>query len=167
MPPIQDWQPPQEEVGGIRVDGDEQSRVVGELDGADELSPEEQLTFSSLLTCGRRSKTVTIYDHPVVVQTLSADDDLRIGLYAKEYVGTLGEQRAYQVGVAAAGIRSVDGQPFVKGLFEQRDEDAIFDEKVKKVAAMYPTVINRIYRAVMEAEKEFVELTERLGKLDG
>jgi hypothetical protein len=71
------------------------------------------------------------------------------------------------VGVAAAGIRSVDGQPFVKGLFEQRDEDAIFDEKVKKVAAMYPTVINRIYRAVMEAEKEFVELTERLGKLDG
>jgi hypothetical protein len=50
MPPIQDWQPPQEEVGGIRVDGDEQSRVVGELDGADELSPEEQLTFSSLLT---------------------------------------------------------------------------------------------------------------------
>jgi hypothetical protein len=32
---------------------------------------------------------------------------------------------------------------------------------------MYPTVINRIYRAVMEAEKEFVELTERLGKSDG
>jgi hypothetical protein len=126
-PPLPPPYVPPTESGPIRVDGDEQSRVVGELDGADELSPEEALTFSSLLTCGRRSKTVTIYDHPVVVQTLSADDDLRIGLYAKEYVGSLGEQRAYQVGVAAAGIRSIDGQPFVKGVFEKRDEDAMFD----------------------------------------
>ena len=141
--------------------------MVGELDGEDVLSPEEQLTFASLLTCGRRSKTITLYDHTVVVQTLCADDDLRIGLWAKEYVGSMGEQRAYQVGVAAAGLRSIDGKPFVEGLYEQADESALFDEKVKKVAAMYPTVVNRIYRAVMEAEVEFVELTERLGKSDG
>lgn len=161
-PPPPNWQAPQE-----FIPQEEESRVVGELDGEEQLSPEEQLMFSSLLTCGRRSKTITLYDHTVVVQTLCADDDLRIGLYAKEYVGTLGEQRAYQVGVAAAGMRSIDGKPFVEGLFEQRDEDALFDEKVKLVAKMYPTVINRIYRAVMEAEKEFVELTERLGKSDG
>ena len=32
---------------------------------------------------------------------------------------------------------------------------------------MYPTVIAAVYRGVMEAEKEFVELCTRLGKLDG
>lgn len=132
-----------------------------------ELSPEEQLTFASLLTCGRRSKTVNIYDHTVVVQTLCADDDLRIGLYAKDYMGSLGEQRAYQIGVAAAGIRSIDGKPFVPSLFETGNEDALFDEKVAKVSKMYPTTINRVYRAVLDAEKEFVELTQRLGKSQG
>ena len=105
--------------------------------------------------------------HTVVVQTLCGDDDLRIGLYVKDYVGSMGEQRAYQIAVAAAGIRTIDGQPLVQSLFAEADNDALFDQKVAKVAQMYPTVINRIYRAVMDAEKEFVELATKLGKLDG
>lgn len=133
----------------------------------EELSPEEQIMFASLLTCGRRSKTIHFLDHTVVVQTLSCDDDLRIGLYVKDFQGSLGEQRAYQVGVAAAGIRTIDGVPLVTTLYEQAGNDALFQQKVDKVAQMYPTVINRIYRAVMDAEKEFVELATRLGKLDG
>lgn len=132
-----------------------------------ELSPEEQVMFASLLTCGRRSKTLTILDHTVVVQTLCCDDDMRIGLYVKDYQNTLGESRAYQVAVAAAGLRSIDGSPLVQGLFEAADESALFDEKVKKVAGMYPTVVSQIYRAVLDAEKEFVELATKLGKLTG
>ena len=123
--------------------------------------------FASLMTCGRRTKVAHILDHTVVVQTLCGDDDLRIGLYVKEYVGSMGEQRAYQIAVAAAGIRTIDGQPLVQSLFAEADNDALFDQKVAKVAQMYPTVINRIYRAVMDAEKEFVELATKLGKLDG
>jgi hypothetical protein len=143
--------------------------VAGEVptpEGED-LSPEEAIMFASLLTCGRRSKSVTILDHAVVVQTLCGDDDLRIGLYVKDYAGTSGEQRAYQIAVAAAGIRSIDGAPFVEGLFTNASQDALFDQKVQKMSTMYPHVIARIYRAVMEAEKEFVELATRLGKLDG
>lgn len=160
-PPPQDWMPPTDTPPQPVVDSS------GPPEEEVELSPEEQLMFASLLTCGRRSKTVNIYDHTVVVQTLCADDDLRIGLFAKNYMGSLGEHRAFQVGVAAAGIRSIDGKPFVPSLFEQGHEDALFDEKVAKVTKMYPTTINRIYRAVLEAEKEFVELTERLGKSSG
>jgi hypothetical protein len=132
-----------------------------------ELSPEEQVMFSSLLTCGRRSKTVRIFDHTVVVQTLCGDDDLRVGLYAKQYTGTFGEQRAYQIAVAAAGIRTIDGKPFAQALFEEAADDALFDSKTAKMAQMYPHVINMVYRAVMDAEQEFVELATRLGKLDG
>src|SRR5947209_20472983 len=71
-PPVQDWVPPSD-TPPQPVD----SPVLSEEEV--ELSPEEQLMFASLLTCGRRSKTVNIYDHTVVVQTLCADDDLRIG----------------------------------------------------------------------------------------
>ena len=123
--------------------------------------------FASLLTCGRRSKTLRLMDHTVVVQTLCGDDDLRIGLFVKQYVGTFGEQRAYQIGVAAAGIRSIDGQPLVQSLYPDADNDALFDQKCTKVAQMYPTIINRIYRTVLEAEQEFVELATKLGKFDG
>lgn len=156
---------------GAEQSREEDHRIVGELlptePESEELSPEEQVTFASLLTCGRRSKVVTILDHTVVVQTLCGDDDLRIGLYAKPYAGSLGEQRAYQIAVAAAGIRTVDGKPLASSVYENADNDALFDEKVAKVSAMYPTVIAAVYRAVMEAEKEFVELCTRLGKLDG
>lgn len=159
--------PPQLPPEGVEEGG----KVVGDPpapdEGVTELSPEEQVMFASLLTCGRRSKVIHLLDHTVVVQTLCADDDLRIGLFVKEYQGTLGEQRAYQVGVAAAGIRTIDGAPMVHTLYEQGSEDALFDAKVVKVSQMYPTVINRIYRAVMDAEKEFVELATKLGKLDG
>ena len=54
-----------------------------------------------------------------------------------------------------------------QSLYAEADNDALFQQKVTKVAQMYPTVINRIYRAVMDAEKEFVELATKLGKLDG
>lgn len=134
----------------------------------DDLSPEEEVMFSSLLTCGRRSKTVTIFDHTVVVETINCDDDLRIGMYVKDYQGSLGEQRAYQVGVVAAGLRSIDGEPFMKsGLFQDAERSAMFDDRFKKVSSMYPTVVSQLYRAVMDAEKEYVELAIRLGKLDG
>jgi hypothetical protein len=154
--------PGEEEVGRLVS---EPAAIIGEE--IDELSPEEQIMFATLLTCGRRSKTLHILDHTVVVQTLCASDDLRIGLYAKPYADTVGEQRAYQVAVAAAGLRTIDGKPLVQSLNVSPDEDAIFDQKVKVVEKMYPTVINRIYRAVLDAEKEFVELSTRLGKLSG
>jgi hypothetical protein len=154
--------PPQEEDRTL-VDEPASSPAEEAID----LSPEEQVTFASLLTCGRRSKTLRVFDHTVVVQTLCGDDDLRIGLYVKDYAGTLGEQRAYQIGVSAAGIRTIDGKPLVGTLYTEANPDEMFDEKVKRVAGMYPTVINKIYRAVLEAEKEFIELATKLGKLEG
>jgi hypothetical protein len=155
-----------EELGPPPGDGEDRHRVadtaapvVEEV----ELSPEEQVMFASLLTCGRRSKTLALLDHSVVVQTLCGDDDLRIGLYVQKYQGTLGEQRAYQIGVVAAGIRTINGKPLIQTLYEGAGNDVLFDQKCKKVAEMYPTVINRIYRAVMDAETEFVKLAVRLG----
>lgn len=151
---------------------EERGTVVGDPPPAPEpegieLSPEEEVMFASLMTCGRRSKTIKVMDHTVVVQSLNNDDDLRIGLWLKDYEGSIGEQRAYQVGVAAAGIRSIDGRPVVTTLFAEADLDALFAEKVAIVIKMYPHATRQIYDAVIEAEKEFVKLVETLGKSNG
>lgn len=150
--------PPAPPEQGRKVDDDTKEEDPGES-----LEPHEMALFVTLLTCGRKTKQLEIFNHVVVVQTLCGDDDLRVAMFVKEYQGTLGEQRAYQIAVAAAGVRSIDGAPLATPL-GPADEGLLFQEKVKKVSAMYPTVINKIYRGVLDAEKEFVELAERLGK---
>lgn len=158
---------PEADIEERMLEDAKQAEAAAQENPGEELSPEEEVMFSSLLTCGRRSKTVKILDHTVVVETVNGDDDLRIGIYAKPYVGTLGEQRAYQIAVAAAGLRSIDGRPVVQTLYADADLTALFEEKVAIVAKMYPPVIQRMYRAVLDAEKEFAELVERLGKSNG
>lgn len=133
-----------------------------------ELTAEERRDFSSLLTCGRRSKTITVMGHPVVIQTLTTGDEMRIGLYTKKYIDSpLGFQRAYQVAVCAAGVREVQGQPLFRSLREVTSEDEIFDRSVDAVQEFYPVVVTQIYQAIMDLEREFAELAIKLGKLKG
>ena len=153
-------------------------RVVGELieDELDEdqsppvteLSAQERRDFASLITCGRRSKTITVMGHPVVIQTLNTADEMRIGLFTKPYLDSqLGFQRAYQVAVCAAGIREVQGKPLFQELREITSEDEIFDRSVAAVQEFYPIVITQVYQAIMDLEREFAELAIKLGKLSG
>ena len=153
-------------------------RVVGELieDELDEdqsppvteLSAQERRDFASLITCGRRSKTITVMGHPVVIQTLNTADEMRIGLFTKPYLDSqLGFQRAYQVAVCAAGIREVQGKPLFQELREITSDDEIFDRSVAAVQEFYPIVITQVYQAIMDLEREFAELAIKLGKLSG
>lgn len=132
------------------------------------LSEEERRDFSALMTCGRRSKKITVMGHPVVIQTLTTADEMRIGLFTKNYADTqLGFQRAYQVGVCAAGIREVQGKPLTSSLREITSEDEIFDKKVEAIQEFYPIVVTQVYQAIMDLEREFAELAIKLGKLSG
>lgn len=132
------------------------------------LTDAERRDFASLMTCGRRSKTITVMGHPVVIQTLTTADEMRIGLFTKTYADTqLGFQRAYQVGVCAAGIREVQGKPLFSSLRETTSEDEIFDKSVEAVSEFYPIVVTQVYQGIMDLEREFAELAIKLGKLSG
>lgn len=136
--------------------------------GTTELTEQERADFASLITCGRRSKTVTVMGHPVVIQTLNTADEMRIGLFTKPYLDSqLGFQRAYQVAVCAAGIREVQGQPLFSSLSQVTSEDEIFDKSVEAVKKLYPIVVTQVYQAIMNLEREFAELAIKLGKLTG
>ena len=133
-----------------------------------ELTDAERRDFAALMTCGRRSKTITVMGHPVVIHTLTTADEMRIGLFTKAYAETqLGFQRAYQVGVCAAGIREVQGKPLFSSLREITSEDEIFDKSVEAVSEFYPIVVTQVYQAIMDLEREFAELAIKLGKLTG
>lgn len=133
-----------------------------------ELTPEERADFASLLTCGRRSKTITVMGHPVVIQTLTTADEMRIGLFTKKYLDSqLGFQRAYQVAVCAAGIRELQGRPLFTSLVEVTSDDEVFDKSVEAVQKLYPIVVTQVYQAILDLEREFAELAIKLGKLSG
>lgn len=133
-----------------------------------ELTDAERRDFATLMTCGRRSKTITVMGHPVVIQTLTTADEMRIGLYTKPYLETqLGFQRAYQVAVCAAGVREVQGKPLFSSLREITSDDEIFDKSVEEIKKFYPVVVTQVYQAIMDLEREFAELAIKLGKLPG
>lgn len=132
-----------------------------------ELTDEERRWFSSLLTVGRRSKTIDVFGHPVVIQTLTTSDELRIGLYCRPYQETQAFARSYQVAVCACAVRSADGKALFTSLSEVPSEDEIFDAKVAAVEKWYPIVVSQVHRAVMNLEQEFAELAQKLGKAGG
>lgn len=153
------------------------SLVVGELlPEAEEVAetPEETLTdeervwMRSLFTVGRREKTINLFDHEVKIQSLTVQDELRIGLYTKEYKGTDFYSRAYQVGTCAAGIISIDKKPVVPiPLTGDVKLHSYFLEKVEALENSYPVVISPAYEEIIKLEAEFMALMDKLGKLPG
>lgn len=149
--------------------------VVGELQETEEqaeeelteLTDDERALFQSLLTIGQRTKTINVFDHTVVVQSLRVSDDLRISLYTKKYEDSRGLARAYQLAVCAAGVQSIDGQPIFQPLSQNASEDEAFDKKAEYLQDFYPIVINQMYNAILALDTEFMELAEKLGKLKG
>ena len=145
-----------------------EQEIAAEGELLTELSDEERLWFETLLTVGRRSKTITVMGHPVVITTLTTADEMRIGLFTKPYLDTqLGFQRAYQVAVCAAGIRELQGRPLFTSLSQVTSEDEVFDRNVEAVQKLYPIVVTQVYQAIIDLEREFAELAVKLGKLSG
>lgn len=132
-----------------------------------ELTDEERGWFEALITVGKRSKTITVLGHEVVIENLNTDDDLRIGMFCKDFQGAPpADSRAYQLATCAAGVRSVDGLPLYQPLGETSEQE-MFDQKVARLRKYYPVVITEIYRQILSLDGEFVELATKLGKLKG
>jgi hypothetical protein len=154
---------------------EETRRVVGEIvteeveteDPVVELTDEERSLFRSLMTVGKRVKTLAVMDHSVLIETLNIDDELQIGLACREFEGTKAFARAYQLAVCAAALKEVDGIPLYQPLSEEVEPSEVFTKKLEKLKKYYPVVLYKIYRGVLDLEQEFAELVEKLGKQQG
>jgi len=160
--------PPQPFVEDGPVEADR--RVVGSLEPEEnvtELSGEERALFVSLMTCGKRTKTIEVLGHQVGIESLNNDDDLRIGMYTKEYRESDAYARAVHIGTCAAGIRTIDGRPLYSPLSSEDGPEGVFQAKVDKLLNFYPIAITEIYREILKLDVEFAELATKLGKLKG
>lgn len=166
---------PTEVVDVEEVTEEETRRVVGEIiteeveqeDPVVELTDEERSLFRSLMTVGKRTKTLSVLDHSVFIETLNIDDELQVGLACREYEGTKAFARAYQLAVCAASIKEVDGIPLYQSLSDDVEPSEVFAKKIDKLKKYYPVVLYKIYRGVLELEQEFAELIDKLGKQQG
>lgn len=157
------------------VKREEDRTIVGQLVEVEEeeepeaptLTNQERQDFAMLMTVGRRRRTINVMDHQVDIQTLKSADEMRIGLHTKPYLESQGFQRAYQLGVCAAGIVEIKNQPLWKSLREITDPEEIFAKNVEALSDFYPIVIAQIYSEIMKLEREFADLAIKLGKYSG
>ena len=138
-----------------------------ESEGPDytELTAEERESFRDLLTVGRRTKTVELFDHKIVLASLNVNDEIMIGQVTKDYVGSQTFPRAWQSATVAASIRSVDDEAWGQSMFADEEPEVRFANKWNKVRRMYPLVIQALYNEVTSMEAEFAELARKLGKV--
>lgn len=152
----------------IRVDDEpelEEDEPEPESDPRTQLSAEERENFRDLLTVGRRTKTVDLFDHKIVLASLNVDDEVMIGQATKDFIGSQTFPRVWQSATVAAAIRSVDGEAWGQSMFQDEEPEVRFSSKWKKVRSMYPLVIQHLYNEVIQMESEFAELARKLGKV--
>ncbi len=148
----------------------ETRRVVGELIEDEKVftpTDEERQQFITLMSCGKRTKVIEVLGHSVGIESLNVDDDLRIGLFTKDYRESDAYARAVHIGTCAAGVRTIDGRLLYTPISEDETPESVFQAKVTKLLKFYPVSITEIYREILNLDAEFGELAMKLGKLKG
>jgi len=130
-----------------------------------ELTAEERAQFRSLMTIGKRTKKIFVFEHAIVIRSLNCDDEILVGLETRETQGTIAWTRAHQTATVAAAIQSVDGQPWATSLALEPDPQQLFADKLKKTRELHPLVVSMIYNELLGLDAEFGELVAKLGKL--
>jgi hypothetical protein len=155
-------------VPQVAQDGEDR-RLVGETPGEDVTKPtdEERNQFITLMSCGKRSKSIDVMGHPVVVESLNVDDDLRIGLFTKDYRESDAYPSAVRLATCAAGVRTIGGRALYTPISTDETSESIFRAKLEKLLKYHTSVITEIYREIVNLDIEFGELALKLGKLKG
>lgn len=148
-------------VGDLITEEIEEEQPKGVLT---EFSDEDRDWFKTLLTLGRREKTVELYGHQVRIQTLKVKDELRLGLFTKPHKGSDFYGRAHQLATCAAGLKLIDGKPVVPHPLTPDDEESTFQNKIDVLEEYYPIFITSLYEKINELEVEASKLIETLGK---
>ena len=117
--------------------------------------------FKGLLYLGHLEKEVTsIPFHKFVVRTLTVNEKLEVSLLTKDYIDTIGYNRAYRAAVVAAGLVSVDNRP----LLPSDTKTNIFRQKWEYVTTgWYDAVIDTLYQEIDTLEGKVLEVLQELG----
>ena len=82
----------------------------------DVFPPQVNEDVTGLMHAGHLTHSFQLLGHNFVIRTLKAAEELAVTGVVKQYEGTLGEGKAYAMGMVSAAIVTVDGQPLTRPL---------------------------------------------------
>lgn len=142
-----------------------QDEQGNELPGFDERYKEP---FTGLLYLGALTKEFSYLGHSFVVRTIGPREQLAVALITKDYVGTLGEQMAYMMAVAAMACVSVDGQELPSPIGEDLQLADWARHRFNYVANnWWQLTIAKVFEQYLEVEATAVSVVEAMGKAFG
>lgn len=124
--------------------------------------------FEGLLFLGSLTETFEWLGHEFTVRTLTTGELMAIGLIHKEYIGTLGDTKAYQTAVVAACLERVDGQPLPippdLRSPSGSDDVVVLRDRFRYISRnWFPPTIDHIYEQFILLEAESARVIEQLG----
>lgn len=132
-----------------------------EFEPLPEMDPRIREDFEGLLYLGKLTDSFVWAGHRFVIRTMTAGETLEVGLMHREYVGTLGDVKAYQMLANAACLVSVDGKPLPQPLGPEESGLLTRFEYVKK---WFPWTHDAIYEHYMLLELRVTEVINAMGK---
>lgn len=156
--PQEEPQEPQEEPQGIPEPD------LGELP---EFDPQHRQALTGLMFLGRLEDDFEWLGHKFVIRTLTAGEQVEVGMLVKPYLGTRVEWRAYQAAMLGAAVVSVDGEPISVPLVQN---DGVSDTRRKFEYILknwYSPIIDAVYQRINVLEIQSRAVLDAMGKVGG
>lgn len=155
-----------EALSGVGDDGPD--RAAGKFtQGVPESFPEELRADFELMLQGKRlTASESWLGHQYTLQQLDCGQMMDVGLVHKQYAGTLGDVKAYQVALLAASVIRVDDDPLPipPSLKTASGEvDVVFLDRFRHVRSWFPPTVDHLYEVYMALDTRVQDILEAMG----
>lgn len=119
--------------------------------------------FDGLLYLGRLTHEFVWMGHKFVIRTLTTGETLEIGLLQRPYVDSLADVKAYQAGVVAACVLTVDGKPMPGPITNEPTDTGLRNRFEYVLQNWFPPILNVVYEEYLLLEERVDRVMEAMG----
>lgn len=142
-----------------------QSEQQAPQEALPEFDPKHRDSFTGLIYLGRLEDRFSLWGHDFVIRTLTTEDHAEIAQWMRPYEGTRVQNAMYQVGVIAAAVVLVDGQPLPQSLTVGSRDIAFRADWLAK--NWMPAVREALWVKIFALEERARQVLEQMGKVSG
>ena len=163
--PAPSSEPPGSVGGTSGADGEQAGDT--DPDPLPEFDARYQEEFEGLLYIGALTKTFTWLGHEFHIRTLTTGELAEVALAAKPYDDSEASMKAYQTGVVAASIVTVDGKPLPAPITTDPGDTPFLNRFRYVHNRWFPPVIDAVYEQCFGLEIKVREVIEAMGNRSG
>lgn len=145
----------------------EMSESESEEEPLPEFDPRFKEDFEGLLYLGHLEHKFEWMGHEFLIRTLKTDQVLEIGQIHARYRESLSDVKAYQAGVVAACVISVDGKPLPSPISSDTSDTELVNRFEYVVRSWYPLTLDAVYQEYILLEQRVAQVAAAMGKASG